>query len=69
MELDPASIPSKLRYNLMIGAIVPRPIAVIGTCSVDGRLNLAPFSFFMGCGSEPMCLVVSVSNPAPPRRQ
>ncbi len=64
MELDPASIPSKLRYNLMIGAIVPRPIAVIGTCSVDGRLNLAPFSFFMGCGSEPMCLVVSVSNPA-----
>ena len=51
------------RSKLMIGAIVPRPIAVVGTCSPDGRPNLAPFSFFMGCGSEPMCLVVSVANP------
>ena len=63
MELDPASIPVHQRYSLMIGAIVPRPIAVVGTCSPDGRPNLAPFSFFMGCGSEPMCMVVSVANP------
>ena len=63
MELDVASIPVNLRYNLMIGAIVPRPIAVVGTCSPDGRPNLAPFSFFMGCGSDPMTLVVSIANP------
>jgi flavin reductase (DIM6/NTAB) family NADH-FMN oxidoreductase RutF len=63
MEFDPASIPLKLRYNLMIGAIVPRPIAVVGTCSPEGAPNLAPFSFFMGCGSDPMTLVVSVANP------
>jgi flavin reductase (DIM6/NTAB) family NADH-FMN oxidoreductase RutF len=63
MELDVAEIPVRLRYNLMIGAIVPRPIAVVGTCSPDGRPNLAPFSFFMGCGSDPMTLVVSVANP------
>jgi len=64
MELDPASIPVNLRYNLMIGTIVPRPIAVVGTSSPDGKPNLAPFSFFMGCGSDPMCLVVSVANPS-----
>jgi flavin reductase (DIM6/NTAB) family NADH-FMN oxidoreductase RutF len=64
MELDPASIPVNLRYNLMIGTIVPRPIAVVGTSSPEGKPNLAPFSFFMGCGSDPMCLVVSVANPS-----
>ena len=63
MELDVAEIPVRLRYNLMIGAIVPRPIAVVGTCDAAGRPNLAPFSFFMGCGSDPMTLVVSVANP------
>jgi len=63
MEFDPADLPVALRYNLMIGTIVPRPIAVVGTASPDGRPNVAPFSFFMGCGSNPMCLVVSVANP------
>jgi flavin reductase (DIM6/NTAB) family NADH-FMN oxidoreductase RutF len=63
MEIDPAGLPANLRYNLMIGAIVPRPIAVVGTAGPDGRPNVAPFSFFMGTGSDPMCLVVSVANP------
>ena len=63
MEIEATSLPVALRYNLMIGAIVPRPIAVVGTCSTDGRPNLAPFSFFMGCGSDPMTLAVSIANP------
>ena len=63
MEIDPESLPVDRRYALMIGAIVPRPIAVVGTCDAAGRPNLAPFSFFTGVGSEPMGLVVSVANP------
>ena len=63
MEIDPESLPVDRRYALMIGAIVPRPIAVVGTCDPAGRPNLAPFSFFTGVGSEPMGLVVSVANP------
>lgn len=63
MELDVADIPINLRYNLMIGSIVPRPIAVVGTCDAEGRPNLAPYSFFMGCGTDPMTLVISVANP------
>jgi flavin reductase (DIM6/NTAB) family NADH-FMN oxidoreductase RutF len=63
VELDPGTLPVPLRYNLMIGAIVPRPIAVVGTCDASGRPNLAPYSFFTGAGSDPMTLVVCVANP------
>jgi flavin reductase (DIM6/NTAB) family NADH-FMN oxidoreductase RutF len=37
----------------MIGVIVPRPIALVSTVSVDGIRNLAPFSFFTGISSKP----------------
>jgi flavin reductase (DIM6/NTAB) family NADH-FMN oxidoreductase RutF len=40
-------------YKLMIGAIVPRPIAFVSTVSAEGVLNLAPFSFFMGVCPNP----------------
>ena len=33
-------------YSLLIGAVVPRPIAWVSTCSETGQSNLAPFSFF-----------------------
>ncbi len=64
MVIDPAALPVHLRYNLMIGTIVPRPIAVVGTVSPEGKYNLAPFSFFTGAGSDPMGLVFTVSNPS-----
>lgn len=62
MELDPLSIPPRDRYKLLIGAIVPRPIAVVSTLSPDGRPNLAPFSFFNGVGSDPMSLLFCPVN-------
>ncbi|MGO7969181.1 hypothetical protein ACC720_38590, partial [Rhizobium ruizarguesonis] len=34
------------RYKLMIGTIIPRPIALVTTVDEDGRINAAPFSFF-----------------------
>jgi flavin reductase (DIM6/NTAB) family NADH-FMN oxidoreductase RutF len=40
-------------YKLLIGAIVPRPIAFISTCNAQGLGNLAPFSFFNGVSSNP----------------
>jgi flavin reductase (DIM6/NTAB) family NADH-FMN oxidoreductase RutF len=62
MELDPATLPSADRYRLLIGAIVPRPIALVSTISPDGRVNLAPFSFFNGVGSDPMMLLFCPVN-------
>lgn len=64
MEIDPETLSPKLRYNLVIGTVVPRPIAIVGTLSREGRPNLAPFSCFMYAGTNPLTLVVSPANPA-----
>jgi flavin reductase (DIM6/NTAB) family NADH-FMN oxidoreductase RutF len=47
-EAGPANV-----YKLMIGAIVPRPIAFVSTISLKGIRNLAPFSFFTACSANP----------------
>lgn len=57
MEIDPHDLAARERYKLLIGCIVPRPIAFVSTVSLDGRPNLAPFSFFNGVGSNPMTVV------------
>ncbi len=62
MEIDPTELSIRDRYKLLIGAIVPRPIAFVSTISPDGRLNLAPFSFFNGIGSNPMTVVFCPAN-------
>jgi flavin reductase (DIM6/NTAB) family NADH-FMN oxidoreductase RutF len=46
-------------YKLMIGAIVPRPIAFVSTISLEGTLNLAPFSFFTGVSANPPVICFS----------
>ena len=54
MELDPRTMKSESTYKLLIGCVVPRPIAWVSTVGADGVNNLAPFSFFMGvCGDPP----------------
>lgn len=51
-------------YKLIIGAIVPRPIAWISTVSAAGQTNLAPFSFFNGiCSNPPSLLFCPVNHP------
>jgi len=62
MDIDPLSLPIPERYKLLIGAIVPRPIAFVSTISADGRLNLAPFSFFCGVSSNPPTLLFCPAN-------
>ncbi|MEX2044576.1 MAG: flavin reductase family protein [Opitutus sp.] len=42
---------------------MPRPIAWVSTISIDGKTNLAPFSFFQGITSNPPTLMfVPVNN-------
>lgn len=62
MELDPLTLAPADRYKLLIGCIVPRPIAFVSSVSPEGRHNLAPFSFFNGIGSDPMTLLFCPSN-------
>ncbi len=62
MNLTPDDLDVTSRYKLLIGAIVPRPIAWVSTLSREGELNLAPFSFFCGVGSDPMTLLFCPAN-------
>jgi flavin reductase (DIM6/NTAB) family NADH-FMN oxidoreductase RutF len=52
-SLNPANCEPRQIYKLMVGLIVPRPIALVSTMDRAGVLNLAPFSFFAGVGSNP----------------
>jgi len=53
LTVDPQTARHIDIYKLMIGSIVPRPIALVSTVSHDGIRNLAPFSFFTGISSKP----------------
>ena len=47
-------------YRLLVGLIVPRPIAWVTSLSVEGMVNLAPFSAFTYLSTEPPLIGVSV---------
>lgn len=64
MHTNPDSLAVKDRYKILVGSIVPRPIAFVSTISGEGALNLAPFSFFNGVGSDPMALLFCPANNA-----
>ena len=51
-----------LPYNPFKALVVPRPIAWITTMDEEGRVNLAPFSFFNMMGSDPPCVVFGTSG-------
>ena len=62
MEINPAELSSGDRYKLLIGTVVPRPIAFVSTLSPQGTANLAPFSFFNAVGHTPLALMFSISQ-------
>lgn len=62
MEIDPESLASGDRYKLLIGSVVPRPIAFVSSLSPQGIVNLAPFSYFNAVGHSPLALMFSISK-------
>ena len=63
MIIDPKNQHFSENHKIMIGSILPRPIAFVSTCSMNGILNLAPFSYFNGVCSKPPTIMF-----APARR-
>jgi flavin reductase (DIM6/NTAB) family NADH-FMN oxidoreductase RutF len=59
MLLDAATLSSRDAYRLLIGSVVPRPIAWVSTVSAAGVGNLAPYSFFTAITSSPPTLCFS----------
>jgi flavin reductase (DIM6/NTAB) family NADH-FMN oxidoreductase RutF len=53
LSFDPARESVQNIYKLMIGAIVPRPIAFVSSLDERGLRNLAPFSFFTAVSADP----------------
>jgi flavin reductase (DIM6/NTAB) family NADH-FMN oxidoreductase RutF len=65
---DPAQHAASDIYKLMIGIVVPRPIAFVSSLDAAGVRNLAPFSYFTACSSNPpvVCFCTTLrSGPQP----
>lgn len=61
-EIRPEVLSQKENYKLLIGSIIPRPIALVTTESDDNVLNIAPFSFFNVVSSDPPILYIAVQR-------
>jgi flavin reductase (DIM6/NTAB) family NADH-FMN oxidoreductase RutF len=59
LQLDPDIIEPTAVYKLLIGCVVPRPIAWVSTIDAHGVHNVAPFSFFMGITGNPPTIAFS----------
>jgi flavin reductase (DIM6/NTAB) family NADH-FMN oxidoreductase RutF len=46
-------------YKLLVGSVVPRPIAWVTTLNESGKVNLAPFSWFTVASIDPPILIIN----------
>jgi flavin reductase (DIM6/NTAB) family NADH-FMN oxidoreductase RutF len=59
MIIDVESADVMTVYRALVGVVTPRPIAWVTTVDGEGRVNLAPFSFFNTFGANPPVVVFS----------
>jgi flavin reductase (DIM6/NTAB) family NADH-FMN oxidoreductase RutF len=57
MEVEVAQTQPIDVYRLLISSVTPRPIAWVTSVDREGRVNLAPFSFFNAFGADPPVVV------------
>lgn len=62
ISVNPKDNSERDNYKLMIGSIIPRPIALVTTQSNEGVLNGAPFSYFSIVSSNPPMISLSVGR-------
>lgn len=65
MEIDPQTLSHEQRAKLLLGLVVPRPIAVVSTVSPSGVYNVSPFSYYNVVSDEPMAIGFSMTGPKP----
>ncbi|HTZ57627.1 MAG TPA: flavin reductase family protein [Acidobacteriaceae bacterium] len=67
LAFDPGTTSTGDIYKLMVGSIVPRPIALVSSIDQGNVRNLAPFSYFTACSSNPPVIVFCpILRPTPP---
>ena len=55
----PEDLDARTLHGCLLGGIAPRPIAFVSTVDADGRVNLAPFSYFNVFSANPPLVVFS----------
>jgi flavin reductase (DIM6/NTAB) family NADH-FMN oxidoreductase RutF len=61
-HFDFGKLTERERYKILIGTVIPRPIALVTTMSRDGRPNAGPFSFFNVLTHDPAIVAIGVEN-------
>ncbi|RHW42110.1 flavin reductase family protein [Neobacillus notoginsengisoli] len=59
MDFTPETMQWRDAYKLLIGSVLPRPIAFVSTMNKAGIANAAPFSFFTVISADPMLVCFS----------
>jgi len=62
MKIDPSHLDWKDAHELLVGVILPRPIAFVSTIGEDGVNNVAPFSFYAPISVQPAYIGFSISR-------
>jgi len=62
LSFDPAAMAHRDRYKLLIGLVIPRPIALVTTLGPTGIVNAAPFSFFNLFSESPPLVVLGLQS-------
>ncbi|MDQ0113417.1 flavin reductase family protein [Paenibacillus harenae] len=61
-SLDAEQLSERDSYKLLIGSILPRPIALVTTITANGTVNAGPFSYFNIVTANPPLISVSVQR-------
>ena len=62
MDIDLKGMGKDAIYKLLVGAVVPRPIAWVTTLNDAGKVNAAPFSCYTFVSSQPPLVAVSMGR-------
>lgn len=63
ISIDPKQNTERANYKLLVGTVIPRPIAFVTTQSEAGIVNGAPFSYFNIVSSNPPMVSLAIQRP------
>ncbi|PTM58433.1 flavin reductase family protein [Desmospora activa] len=62
MQIDPTKQSTQANYKLLIGSVLPRPIAFVTSLGPGGAVNAAPFSFYTVVSTDPPMVSITCSR-------
>jgi flavin reductase (DIM6/NTAB) family NADH-FMN oxidoreductase RutF len=68
MEVDASKLGPQEAYKLLVGVVVPRPVAWVTTLNSQGVVNLAPFSAFTYVSVKPPMVGINCGRKAGARK-